>query len=41
MYVAFKLTTRSVVRFSPEKTQWYHKGMVSLSDIRVKRKVVY
>ena len=41
MYVAFKLTTRSVVRFSPEKTQRYHKGMVSLSDIRVKRKIVY
>ena len=37
--VAFKLTTRSIVRFSPHKIQCFGEGMASLSYVRVKRKI--
>ena len=38
-HVTFKLTTRSIVRFSPQTMQWYHERMTSLSDAIVKRKI--
>ena len=38
-HVAFKLTTRSIVRFLTQKMQWYHEGIASLSDVRVERKI--
>ena len=34
-HVTFKLTTRSIVRFSPQTMQWYHLRMASLLDNRV------
>ena len=36
---SFKLTTRSVVRFSLQTMQWYHQRMASLSEVRVKKKI--
>ena len=38
-HVAFKLTMCSIVGCSSHKMQWYHEGMASLSDVRVKRKI--
>ena len=38
-HASFKLTTRSVVRFSPRTVLWYHQRIASLSDIRIKRKI--
>ena len=38
-HVTFKLSTRSIVRFSPQTTQWYHYRMTSLSNVRVKWKI--
>ena len=35
-HVTFKLTTRSIVRFSPQTMQWYHWRITSLSDVRVR-----
>ena len=32
IHVTFKLTTRSTVRFSPYKIQWFRERMASLSD---------
>ena len=38
-HASFKLTTRSVVRFSSRTVLWYHQRIASLSDIRIKRKI--
>ena len=33
-HVTFKLTTRSIVRFSPQTMQWMDVRMASLSDVK-------
>ena len=37
--ITFKLTARSVVRFSPQEMHWYQERMASLFDVRVKSKI--
>ena len=34
-HVTFKLTTRPIILFSPQKMQWYHERMALLSNIKI------